>query len=323
MASLSFLSSYLILLSASFGVLAKGQLDPCFYDKVCPQALPTIKSIVEDAIKQEARMGASLLRLHFHDCFVNGCDGSILLDDTPTFTGEKNAAPNINSVRGFEVIDRIKSAVDSVCGGYVVSCADIVAVAARDSVVALGGPSYKVQLGRRDARTASQAAANNSIPAPTFDFARLLSNFESHGLSMQDLVLLSGAHTLGFARCTTFRDRLYNESCTLDSSLATSLKSICPLQTGVGDNNLSPLDGTPAKFDTVYYDWLLQRKGLLHSDQQLYKGDGSGSDGLVKYYSQNAGAFWEDFGSAMLRMGALSPLTGSNGEIRMNCRTVN
>ncbi|KAJ4764270.1 Peroxidase [Rhynchospora pubera] len=323
MASLSFLSSYLILLSASFGVLAKGQLDPCFYDKVCPQALPTIKSIVEDAIKQEARMGASLLRLHFHDCFVNGCDGSILLDDTPTFTGEKNAAPNINSVRGFEVIDRIKSAVDSVCGGYVVSCADIVAVAARDSVVALGGPSYKMQLGRRDARTASQAAANNSIPAPTFDFARLLSNFESHGLSMQDLVLLSGAHTLGFARCTTFRGRLYNESCTLDSSLATSLKSICPLQTGVGDNNLSPLDGTPAKFDTVYYDWLLQRKGLLHSDQQLYKGDGSGSDGLVKYYSQNAGAFWEDFGSAMLRMGALSPLTGSNGEIRMNCRTVN
>ncbi|KAJ3699582.1 hypothetical protein LUZ61_003287 [Rhynchospora tenuis] len=323
MASLSFLSSYLILLFASFGVLAKGQLDPCFYDKVCPQALPTIKSIVEDAIKQEARMGASLLRLHFHDCFVNGCDGSILLDDTPTFTGEKNAAPNMNSVRGFEVIDRIKSAVDSVCGGYVVSCADIVAVAARDSVVALGGPSYKVQLGRRDARTASQAAANNSIPAPTFDFSRLLSNFESHGLSMQDLVLLSGAHTLGFARCTTFRDRLYNESCTLDASLASSLKSSCPLQSGVGDNNLSPLDSTPAKFDTVYYDWLLQRKGLLHSDQQLYKGDGSGSDGLVKYYSQNAGAFWEDFGSAMLRMGALSPLTGSDGEIRMNCRTVN
>ncbi|KAJ1699083.1 hypothetical protein LUZ63_007595 [Rhynchospora breviuscula] len=142
---------------------------------------------------------------------------------------------------------------------------------------------------------------------------------------MQDLVLLSGAHTLGFTRCTTFRDRLYNESCTLDGSLATSLKSSCTLQTGVGDNNLSPLDGTLAKFDTVYYDWLLQRKGLLHSDQQLYKGDGSGSDGLVKYYSQNAGAFWEDFGSAMLRMGALSPLTGtgSNGEIRMNCRTVN
>jgi len=323
MASLSFLWTFLFLLAASFGMLAKGQLDPHFYDKVCPKALPTIKSIIEDAIKQEARMGASLVRLHFHDCFVNGCDGSVLLDDTTTFIGEKNAAPNMNSARGFEVIDRIKSAVNYVCSGNVVSCADIVAVAARDSIVALGGPWYQVQLGRRDARTASQAAANNSIPAPTLDFSGLISNFASHGLTMQDLVLLSGAHTLGFSRCTNFRDRLYNESCTLDASLASSLKSICPLPSGNGDNNLAALDGTPAKFDTVYYDWLLQRKGLLHSDQQLYKGDGSGSDGLVKYYSYHPGAFWEDFGGAMLRMGALSPLTGTNGEIRMNCREVN
>ncbi|KAJ4753847.1 Peroxidase [Rhynchospora pubera] len=321
--SLSFLSTYLLLLVASFGVLAKGLLDPHFYDKVCPQALPVIKSIVEDAIKQEGRMGASLLRLHFHDCFVNGCDGSVLLDDTDTFIGEKNAAPNVNSLRGFEVIDRIKSALYYVCRGNIVSCADIVAVAARDSVVALGGPSYKVELGRRDARTASQAAANSSIPAPTLDFSGLVSNFASHGLTIQDLVLLSGAHTLGFARCTTFRARLYNETWTLDGSLASSLKYICPSESGDGDDNLAQLDSTPVKFDMVYYDWLLQRKGLLHSDQQLYKGDGSGSDGLVKFYSQNSNAFWEDFGVAMLRMGALSPLTGTDGEIRMDCRKVN
>lgn len=68
---------------------------------------------------------------------IQGCDGSILLDDTPFFTGEKNAAPNVNSVRGFDVIDRIKDAVDAACGGNVVSCADVVAVAARDSVVAV------------------------------------------------------------------------------------------------------------------------------------------------------------------------------------------
>jgi Peroxidase len=71
MAFLSLLTTYLFLLAASFGMLAKGQLDPHFYDKVCPKALPTIKSIIEDAIKQEARMGASLVRMHFHDCFVN------------------------------------------------------------------------------------------------------------------------------------------------------------------------------------------------------------------------------------------------------------
>jgi peroxidase len=64
---------------------------------------------------------------------VQGCDGSILLDDTSSFTGEKTAGPNNNSVRGFEVVDKIKSQVEKACP-HVVSCADIVAIAARDSV---------------------------------------------------------------------------------------------------------------------------------------------------------------------------------------------
>ncbi|KAG8063446.1 hypothetical protein GUJ93_ZPchr0003g18413 [Zizania palustris] len=295
--------------------------DPYFYDAVCPEALPTIRRVVEQAVAAEPRMGASLLRLHFHDCFVNGCDGSILLDDTPFFTGEKNAAPNMNSARGFDVIDRIKDAVNAACRGNVVSCADIVAVAARDSIVALGGPSYHVPLGRRDARTASQAAANNSIPAPTFDLGRLVSNFASHGLSLQDLVLLSGAHTLGFSRCTNFRDRLYNETATLDGSLAAALRGPCP-QTG-GDDNLAPLDPTPARFDGGYYGSLLRARGLLHSDQQLFAGGLGVTDGLVRFYAANDDAFRRDFVEAMVRLSSLSPLTGSSGEVRVNCRKVN
>ncbi|PWA89447.1 peroxidase protein [Artemisia annua] len=116
--------------------MASGQLTANFYASSCPNFSATISTAVNSAVSNEARMGASLLRLHFHDCFVNGCDASVLLDDTANFTGEKTAAPNNNSLRGFDVIDTIKSQLESSCPG-VVSCADILATAARDSVVAV------------------------------------------------------------------------------------------------------------------------------------------------------------------------------------------
>ncbi|KAH7658277.1 Class I peroxidase protein [Dioscorea alata] len=298
--------------------LSSAQLSSTFYSTSCPKALSTIQSAVNAAVKKEARMGASLLRLHFHDCFVNGCDGSVLLDDTSNFTGEKTAGPNQNSLRGFDVIDNIKTQVESVCK-QTVSCADILAVAARDSVVALGGPTWTVQLGRRDARTASLSTANSDIPSPASGLSTLTSAFSKKGLSTTDLVALSGAHTIGQARCTTFRTRIYNET-NIDSSFKTSLQGKCP--SSGGDNNLSPLDlSTPTSFDNSYYKNLINSKGLLHSDQQLFN-NGS-TDSQVNTYSSNGAKFNSDFTSAMVKMGNISPLTGSNGEIRTNCRKVN
>ncbi|CAN1262929.1 Peroxidase 4 [Linum perenne] len=308
---------------------AQAQLTPNFYRRSCPQALPAIRKIVRHEIKKETRMGASLLRLHFHDCIVNfriqGCDGSILLDDTANFTGEKTAAPNLNSVRGFEVIDKIKSEVDKRCKANVVSCADILAVAARDSVSILGGPSYSYQvpLGRRDARTASLAAANNSLPPPTFNFSQLISNFQSHGLNLTDLVALSGGHTIGLARCATFRNRIYNETNSIQSNFASSLQRNCPAVTGNGDNNTQALDQTPGGFDVQYFKSLMQSRGLLHSDQELFGKGNSASDALVRMYSSNPGRFAADFAGSMVKMGNMRPLTGSNGEIRKNCRLIN
>ncbi|XP_038989116.1 peroxidase P7-like [Phoenix dactylifera] len=320
MAATQLFITYFAMISAIM-LSAFGELSVDFYDEVCPQALPTIKVMVEEAIALEPRMGASLVRLHFHDCFVNGCDGSILLDDTPDFIGEKTAAPNNNSVRGFDVIDQIKAAVNLACLGNVVSCADILAVAARDSVVALGGGSYDVLLGRRDTTTASRDAANTNIPSPLLDLPDLIANFESHGLGLVDLVALSGAHSLGFSRCLLFRNRIYNETSTIDGDFAASLQAVCP--PSGDDDKLAPLDESPVSFDTAYYQDLVESRGLLHSDQQLFKGDGSLAGELVQKYSGNRDAFWADFGTAMIRMGNLSPLTGSDGEIRENCRVAN
>ncbi|KAL6146295.1 hypothetical protein ACLB2K_056978 [Fragaria x ananassa] len=307
----AFFSFFLLLVG-----IASAQLSSTFYSSSCPKALATIKSAVDSAVSSEARMGASLLRLHFHDCF--GCDASVLLDDTANFTGEKTAGPNANSLRGFDVVDTIKSQLESLCPG-VFSCSDILAVAARDSVVALGGPSWTVQLGRRDSTTASLSAANTNIPAPTLNLSALLTSFSNKGFNAKELVALSGSHTIGQARCTTFRARLYNEA-NIDSSFATSLKANCP--SSGGDANLSPLDvTTPNKFDNAYFKNLVSQKGLLHSDQQLFSGGSTNAQ--VNAYVSNPGTFSTDFAKAMVKMGNLSPLTGTNGQIRTDCKKVN
>ncbi|CBI19219.3 unnamed protein product, partial [Vitis vinifera] len=313
MASPSLLSLFFIF-SLLLGMAHAHYLSPNFYARSCPRALPTIRTAVNKAVAKEKRMGASLLRLHFHDCF--GCDASILLDDTATFTGEKTAGPNNNSVRGYEVIDTIKSQVESLCPG-VVSCADIVAVAARDSVVALGGPTWTVRLGRRDSTTASFSAARTDLPGPNLNLSQLISAFSKKGLTTKEMVVLSGTHTIGKARCTSFRNHIYNDT-DIDPAFAASKQKICP-RSG-GDDNLSPLDGTTTVFDNVYFRGLKEKKGLLHSDQELY--NGGSTDSIVETYSINTATFFRDVANAMVKMGNISPLTGTNGQIRTNCRKI-
>ncbi|XP_057524403.1 peroxidase P7-like [Amaranthus tricolor] len=317
--SLAFLVvAYLVVVSIES---SNAQLTTNFYSTSCPNLFSTVKSVMQSAINKEARMGASILRMFFHDCFVNGCDGSVLLDDTSTFTGEKNAIPNKDSLRGFEVIDQIKTAVEKACPG-VVSCADILAIAARDSVVILKGPTWNVKLGRRDATTASQSAANNNLAPPTSSLSDLITNYKNQGLSTTDMVALSGAHTIGQARCITFRTRVNNES-NIDTSFATTRQSTCPsVVSNTTNNNLAPLDvQTPNTWDNNYYKNLINQKGLLHSDQQLFSG--GSTNALVQTYSTNPTQFNTDFVNAMINMGNIKPLTGTNGQIRKNCRTIN
>ncbi|KAG8070170.1 hypothetical protein GUJ93_ZPchr0006g41015 [Zizania palustris] len=302
-------------------VLAPGavaQLSSTYYDGSCPSLQTIVRSTMTAAVQLEPRMGASILRLFFHDCFVNGCDASVLLDDSSTLTGEKNAAPNANSLRGFEVIDSIKTQLEVACPGTV-SCADILAVAARDGVNLLGGPTWAVPLGRRDARTASQAAANSNLPSPSSSASALVSAFASLGLDSRDMVALSGAHTIGSARCAIFRSRVYNES-NINPGFATRRRQVCPVQGG--DANLAPLDAlSSVRFDNGYFRNLMGRFGLLHSDQELFSG--GPVDSIAQQYAANGAAFSRDFVTAVVKMGNISPLTGSNGEIRSNCRKPN
>ncbi|KAK2985048.1 hypothetical protein RJ640_016968 [Escallonia rubra] len=111
----------------------EGALALDYYKETCSMVEEIVQRQVEIAVLKDPRMAASLLRLHFHDCFVMGCDASVLLDDFGGIVSEKQAVPNINSLRGFKVIDEIKFILEEACP-CTVSCADILAIAARDSV---------------------------------------------------------------------------------------------------------------------------------------------------------------------------------------------
>ncbi|KAK0608729.1 hypothetical protein LWI29_035110 [Acer saccharum] len=103
-----------------------------FYAKSCPTAEIIVKGIILSRVPTNPTLPAKLLRMHFHDCFVRGCDASVLLNAVNNVPAEKDSIPNA-SLSGFDVIDDIKTVIENRCPG-VVSCADILALAARDAV---------------------------------------------------------------------------------------------------------------------------------------------------------------------------------------------
>ncbi|CAN6231002.1 unnamed protein product [Urochloa humidicola] len=313
------LLSLAVLAAASSLSTTATALSTGYYNKRCPSLQPAVRAAMASAVSADPNTGAAVLRLFFHDCFVNGCDASVLLDDP---AGEKNAGPNANSLRGYEAVDSIKYQVETACPG-VVSCADVLALAARDAVSLLGGPSWNVRLGRRDARAASRDAANANLPGPGSGLPALVAAFAAKGLSARDMTALSGAHTVGRARCTTFRGRVNGAGGgeAINATYAAGLRGACPAGGGA-DGALAPLDPeTPDVFDNGYFRALVQRRGLLHSDQELY--NGGSQDALVTKYASNGAAFASDFARAMVRMGNLAPAPGTPLEVRVNCRKPN
>ncbi|XP_010519956.1 PREDICTED: peroxidase E5 [Tarenaya hassleriana] len=317
-----------LLLLHGCSYFASAQLRPDFYAGTCPRVFDIIGNVIVDELQTDPRIAASILRLHFHDCFVAGCDASILLDNSTSFRTEKDAAPNANSARGFNVIDRMKSEVEQACP-QTVSCADVLTIASQISVLLSGGPWWPVPLGRRDSLRAFFDLANTALPAPFFTLDQLKASFAAVGLNRtSDLVALSGGHTFGRAQCRFIMDRLYNfnntglPDPTLNSTYRDELRLLCP-QNG----NQSALVNfdlvTPDAFDKQYYSNLRVGKGLIQSDQELFSTPGADTIQLVELYSSNSSAFFQAFVESMIRMGNITPLTGNQGEIRRNCRVVN
>ncbi|KAM0950195.1 putative peroxidase [Dioscorea sansibarensis] len=302
------------------------QLQVGFYRKSCSEAESIVRDEVTKALIKNRGLAAGLVRLHFHDAFVRGTDGSVLIDSTANNTAEKSAPPNNPSLRGFEVIDSAKRRLEGVCKGTV-SCADILAFAARDSVLLSMGIRYSVPSGRRDGRVSLASEALSNLPPPTLNLAQLTQSFASKGLTQDEMITLVGAHTIGRSHCNAFTNRLYNFNSTgrqdpsLDSTYAAQLKRSCPNNSSSA-NLVVPLDPvSPNIFDTNYYKLVLANRGLFTSDQSLISTPATAAK--VRAYANNANLFQRKFSAAMVKMGKIGVLTGKQGEIRSVCNKIN
>ncbi|KAK8627701.1 hypothetical protein V6N13_135305 [Hibiscus sabdariffa] len=300
-----------------------------YYKSTCPNVFDIVRKEMECHVLSDPRNAALIVRLHFHDCFVQGCDGSILLDDTIDLQGEKRASTNgLNSLKGFRIIDKIKNELESECPG-IVSCADILTIAARDAVILVDGPYWDVPVGRKDSKTANYDLASQNIPTANEGLLGIISKFLYQGLSVTDMVALSGAHTIGMARCENFRDRIYGTTSgknPLSDSNLSKLKSVCPAMSGSGDNNVTAMDNvTPDLFDNSFYHTLLRGEGLLNSDQEMYSSIyGIETRKLVQKYAADPVAFFNQFSDSMVKMGNITNSDSFvDGEVRRNCRFVN
>ncbi|CAA6663627.1 unnamed protein product [Spirodela intermedia] len=306
------LSLYLLVPSASASSLKVG-----FYKRTCPEAETIVRNVVGRAVGNNPGIAAGVIRMHFHDCFVRGCDGSVLLDSTPE-----------NPLRGFEVIEEAKAVLESHCPNTV-SCADVLAFAARDAAYFTGGFFYELPGGRRDGRVSLESEVQSNLPPPSFNAEQLKENFARKGLSVDEMVTLSGAHSIGVSHCSSFNSRLYGFNSThqqdpsMDPDLAAFLKSRCPRPRANNQRDPTvPLDlATPYHLDIQYYRNLKKGRGLLTSDQTLWSSSRTAK--LVAANTKNPHRWQEKYAAAMVHMGSIDVLTGRKGEIRRRCRVVN
>ncbi|CAL9104173.1 Peroxidase [Musa troglodytarum] len=306
-------------------VSGEAQLRPNFYQFTCPNVESIVRQAVLKKVRQTFVTVPATLRLFFHDCFVEGCDASVMIA-SPRGEAEKDAPDNLSLAGdGFDTVIKAKQAVEARCPG-VVSCADVLAIAARDVVVLSGGPSFTVELGRRDGLISQARRVAGHLPGPDFNLNLLANLFRMNNLTTHDMIALSGAHTVGFSHCSRFAKRLYafGPSSPVDPSFnlayAQLLMRACPRDVDPTIAvNMDPF--TPTVFDNVYYRNLLKGEGLFTSDQVLFSN--LLSRPVVKKFAADQSSFFGAFAASMVKLGRVGVKTGHQGEIRKDCAAFN
>ncbi|GFY84006.1 peroxidase superfamily protein [Actinidia rufa] len=260
--------------------LLEAQLQVGFYTSSCPLAEFIVKYEVSKGFLSDRGVAAGLVRMHFHDCFVRGCDASVLIASTPSSTAEKDSPANNPSLRGRRL-------------------------------------GYDVPAGRKDGKVSLSSEASANLPAPTFNVNQLTQAFANKGLTQEEMVTLSGAHTIGRSHCTSFTTRLYNFNATtnqdpsLDPLYASQLRQQCP-QGSTIPNLVVPMNpGSSATMDSGYYMDVVANRGLFTSDQILLTNQDTADQ--VNQNAMNVFLWRRKLAAAMMKMGQIGVITDDTG----------
>ncbi|KAK9079298.1 hypothetical protein SSX86_000969 [Deinandra increscens subsp. villosa] len=293
-----------------------------YYSESCPNAEDIVKQQVTNLYHKHGNTAVSWLRTLFHDCMVKSCDASILLESINGIQSEKISTRNMG-MRNFKYINTIKDALEKSCP-MTVSCADIVALSARDGAVLLGGPHVEMKTGRKDSKESHLAEIDELLPNHNDSMMYVLSRFQSVGIDVEGTVALLGAHSVGRVHCANIVDRLYpTVDPTLDPNYAEYLKGRCPHpkpDPNAVEYSRNDLQ-TPMTLDNMYYKNIMNNKGLLLVDQQLILSPVTSS--FVENMAADNGYFHKQFSRALLTLSENNPLSEEFGEVRKDCRFVN
>ncbi|CAA7015614.1 unnamed protein product [Microthlaspi erraticum] len=299
-----------------------------YYEKTCPKVEEIVRSSLSPMFVLDPTSPAALLRLMFHDCQVQGCDASILIepsgDQHQQFT-ELDSAKNFG-IRKRELIGEIKTSLETECPKQV-SCSDIIILAARDAVALTGGPLIAVPLGRKDSlSTPSKHVADSELPPSTADVDSILSLFAGKAMTVEESVAIMGAHTLGVTHCNNVLSRFENENATsanMDPRFQTFLRVVCPEfspSSKTAEATFVPNDQTSVIFDTAYYDDAIAGRGNLRIDSEI--GADPRTRQFVEAFAADQDRFFNAFASAFVKLSSYKVLTGDNGVVRSVCDKV-
>ncbi|XP_022849339.1 peroxidase 29 [Olea europaea var. sylvestris] len=295
-----------------------GGLSLNFYEQSCPQVEYIVRTSLRSISLTDPTTPAAILRLLFHDCQVQGCDASILLDpESDIFQTEMASGKNLG-IRKRETINTIKTAVEALCPQQV-SCADILVLAAREAIAMSGGPMIVVPLGRRDSSSPSNfRQADASLPGPNIGLDATLQLFAKKGMTVAESVAILGAHTLGVTHCFNLESRLYKQEVDkIDPQFEIFLKMSCPLRSFTPNSSFIVNDPTTLSFDNQYFVNSINGRGVLRIDAEMPLDPRTAP--FIQTFADDQEVFFEAFSSAFAKLSSSNVLTGNQGVIRTYC----